>query len=164
MECEMCGKKGGTRRYMVDGTVMNLGLECSKFGQPLDSPAAPGSQAAVSQNLERRQQRMTSRDVYQQETWDLVDDYGIRIKNGREKKGWSHEQLGNKVSARVPQLKQIESNHLRPSDDMAKRMEKELGITLLEKVEAGPAKVGGTAKAGSGLTIGDILKDALNKK
>ncbi len=160
----MCGKKGGTRRYMVGGVTMNLGMECAKFGEPLDSPAAPGSQAAVSQNLERRQQRMTSRDVYQQETWDLVDDYGTRVKTAREKKGWTHEQLGNKVSARVPQLKQIESNHLRPSDDMAKRMEKELGITLLEKVEAGPAKVQGTQKAGSGLTIGDILKDAMNKK
>ncbi len=164
MECEMCGKKGGTRRYLVSGTTMNLGPECAKFGQPLDSPAAPGSQAAVSQNLERRQQRMTSRDVYQQDTWDLVDDYGTKVKAAREKKGWSHDELGNKVSARVPQLKQIESNHLRPSDVLAKNLEKALGITLLEKVEAGPAKVQGTQKAGAGLTIGDLLKDAMNKK
>lgn len=164
MECEMCGKTIGTRRFMVDNTVMNLGTCCSKYGTPLDAPAPKGSQAAVSQNLERRQTRMTGRDIYKEETWDLVDDYGTRIRVAREKRGWSHDQLGNKVSARVPQLRQIEANHLRPSDDLAKRFERELGITLLEKVDAGPAKVGsGTTKA-SGLTIGDLLKDAMKKE
>ncbi len=161
-ECEMCGSKSGTRRYMVSGTEMRLGMCCAKYGEPLDAPATPGSQAAVAQNLERRQSRMGSKDVYAQETWDLVSDYGTRIRQAREKKGWSHDQLGNKVSARVPQLKQIEANHLRPSDDLAKRFEKELGITLLEKVEATAPQP--KAQGGKGLTIGDLLKDAMNKK
>src|SRR6185503_10471310 len=30
MQCEMCGKTVGTRRYMVEGTVMSLGLECAR--------------------------------------------------------------------------------------------------------------------------------------
>lgn len=164
MECEMCGKKIGTRRHMVDGTVMELGSCCSKYGTPMDAAAPQGSQAAVSQNLERRQSRMTGRDIYKEETWDLVEDYGTRIRRARAAKGWSHDQLGNKVSARVPQLRQIEANHLRPSDDLARRFERELGITLLEKLDAGPAKVGtGAKKGGSGLTIGDLLKDAMKK-
>lgn len=164
MECEMCGKQVGTRRYLVDGTVMNLGAECSKYGTAMDKPAAQGSKAAVAQNLERRAQRMTSRDIYKEEVWDLVEDFGPRIRQARERKGWSHDQLGNRVSARVPQLRQIESGHLRPSDDLAKRMERELGITLMEKVEGGPAPaVTGTKPGGSGLTIGDLLKDAKKK-
>lgn len=165
MECEMCGKPTGTKRHLVDGTVMNLGPCCAKYGQAMDEPAKPGSEAAVRQNLAKRQQRMGRRDVYQEEVWDLVEDYGTRVRQARQKKDWSHAQLGDKVSATVPQLRQIESNHLRPSDDLAKRMEKQLGITLMEKVDAGPAKVGGQKDgAGSGLTIGDILKDAMGKK
>lgn len=166
MECEMCGKSIATRRHDVSGTVMNLGACCSKYGTPLDTPAPQGSRAAVSQNLERRATRMTSRDVYQQETLDLVDDFGKRIRTARERKGWSHEQLGNKVSARVPELHKIEAGGLRPSDDLAKRMERELGISLLEKVDAGPAAVAGQNKGGgkAGLTIGDLLKDAMDKK
>lgn len=165
-ECEMCGKKVGTRRYSVEGTVMNLGLECAKYGTPMDAPAPAGSQAAVQQGLERRAQRMTSRSVYEQEQWVVVDDYGPRIHKAREAKGLSHEQLGNKVSARVPELKHIESGKLRPGDDLAKKLEKELGITLMEKVEGPPPAVSGVKKAGAGagLTIGDLLKDAMDKK
>lgn len=167
MECEMCGKKVGTRRYMVEGTVMNLGLECAKYGTPMDAPAPAGSQAAVAQGLERRAQRMTSRNVYEGEALVLVEDFGRRIQKAREQKGWTHDQLGNKVSARVPELKHIESGKLRPSDDVTKKLEKELGITLLEKVDGPAPVVSGANKkpgAGAGFTIGDILKDAMGKK
>ena len=167
MECEMCGKKVATRRYMVDKTVMNLGLECSKYGSPLDGTAAPGTAASMHQNLERRAARDVRPSVFDaQGSLVLVSDYGVKIHKAREAKGMSHEQLGNKVSARVPELKHIEAGKLRPSDDVTKKLEKELGITLMEKVE-GPAPVlSGQKKAGlsAGLTIGDLLRDAVDKK
>jgi putative transcription factor len=167
-ECEMCGKKVGTRRYMVEGTVMNLGLECAKYGTALDTPtpAPAGSQAAVQQGMERRAQRMASRSVYDQEAWVVVENYGPLIHKAREGRGLTHEQLGNKVQARVPELKHIEAGKLRPGDDLAKRLERELGITLLEKVEGPPPVVSGAKKdaGGAGLTIGDLLKDAAQKK
>jgi putative transcription factor len=169
MECEMCGKKVGTRRYMVEGTVMNLGLECAKYGTPLDAPAAVGTQASMQQGLERRAERMTSRNVYDAGDQSvMVEDFGPRIHKAREAKGLSHEQLGNKVSARVPELKHIEAGKLRPSDAVAKKLERELGITLYEKVEGPAPVVSGVAKKASGgsagLTIGDLLKDAMDKK
>jgi putative transcription factor len=167
MECEMCGKKVATRRFMVDGTIMQLGVCCARYGTALDTPqAAPaGSKAAVQQNLERRASRMKTKDIYAEEVWDLVQDFGRRIREARERNGWSHDQLGNKVSARVPQLRQIEANHLRPSDELAKKFEKELGITLMEKVEGKAPAVSGAQKgSGAGLTIGDLLRDALQKK
>lgn len=168
MQCEMCGNSVGTRRYMVEGTVMNLGLECARYGTPLDAPAPVGTKASMQQGLERREQRMASRNVYDTaDTTVMVEDYGPRIHKAREAKGWSHEQLGNKVSARVPELKHIEAGKLRPSDAVAKKMERELGITLYERLEGPAPVVSGTKKAaagGSGLTIGDMLKDALEKK
>src|SRR5688572_22881245 len=167
MECEMCGKTVATRRYMVDKTVMNLGIECSKYGQALDGTAAVGTQASIHQNLEKRAGRMTSRSVYDaQDPMVLVSDYGVRIHRAREAKGWTHDQLGNKVSARVPELKHIEAGKLRPSDDVTKKLEKELGITLMERVEGPAPVVSGAKKAGpsAGLTIGDLLRDAIDKK
>jgi|SRR5688572_1521834 len=166
MECEMCGKKVGTQRYLVEGTVMRLGIECSKYGTPLDKPAEPGSKAAVQQNLERRVAKSTSRSVFDAESLVLVEDFGPRIHKARDARGMTHDQLGNKVSARVPELKQIEAGKLRPGDDLAKRLQKELGISLFEKVEGTPVVSGTAAKKapGAGLTIGDLLKDALDKK
>lgn len=147
---------------------MNLGLECSKYGQPLDGTAAPGTAASMHQNLERRAGRMANRNVFDaQATLVLVDGYGPKIHKAREAKGLSHEQLGNKVSARVPELKHIEAGKLRPSDDLIKKLEKELGITLMEAVEGPAPVVSGVNKksgTGQGLTIGDILRDAMGKK
>lgn len=162
MECEMCGSQVGTRRYMVSGTVMNLGMCCSKYGQAMDGGAPAGSKAAVEHNLERRAARQQTRNVYNEAVWDLVDDFGARIRSARERRKWTHDQLGNRVSARVPQLRQIESGHLRPSDDLAKRFEKELGITLLEQVDAKGATVP-KAAGGKSLTIGDLIKQAKQK-
>ena len=168
MECEMCGKKVGTKRYMVEGTVMNLGLECAKYGTPMDAPAPVGTQASMAQGLARREERMSSRNVYDGGDQSvMVEDFGPRIHKAREAKGLSHEQLGNKVSARVPELKHIEAGKLRPSDAVAKKLERELGITLFEKVEGPAPVVSGVAKkgaAGAGLTIGDLLKVAIDKK
>lgn len=167
MQCEMCGKTVATRRYMVDKTVMNLGIECSKYGSPLDAPAPTGSPAALHQNLEKRADRMMSRSVYDaQESMVLVTDFGPRIHKARDAKGWTHDQLGNKVSARVPELKHIEAGKLRPSDDVAKKMERELGITLFEKVEGPAPAISGVKKPGpsAGLTIGDLLRDAIDAK
>ena len=166
MECEMCGKKVATRRYMVDKVVMNLGIECSKYGVALDAPAPAGSQAAIHQNLERRATKAAPKSVFEGETRVLVAGYGPLIHKAREAKGLTLDQLGNKVSARVPELKHIESGKLRPGDDLAKRLEKELGITLLENVEGPAPTVSGTKPkpgSGAGLTIGDLLKDAQAK-
>jgi len=162
----MCGRKIGTRRYMVDGTVMSLGACCAKYGTPLDQPAPQGSQASVQQGLERRATRSVRRDVYSEQGEEvLVEDFGRRVREARERKGWSHPQLGDKVSARVPQLHKIEANQLRPSDDLARRIEKELGITLFEKVERPAAVSGATGKQpAQGLTLGDLIKDAMKKK
>ena len=166
MECEMCGKKVATRRYLVDGTTMNLGIECSRFGSPLDAPAPAGTQGAVAQGLERRATRMAPKSIFTQDAMVLVEGYGPLIHRAREQKGLTHDQLGNKVSARVPELKQIEAGKLRPSDDVARRLERELGIKILEPVQAAPAAPASKpgAKGAGSLTIGDLLRDALEKR
>lgn len=164
MECEMCGKSQNTRRFMVGQTVMNLGSCCAKYGQEIGQQAPQGTAASRQAGLERRAQRMTSKSVYDQDQMDLVEDYGTRVSQARQRKNVAYEVLGTKVHATVQQLHKIERNELRPSDKLAKALERELGITLFEKIDA-PAQVGGVKQAGkAGLTIGDLLKDAMNKK
>lgn len=164
MECEMCGKSIATRRYMVSGTQMNLGSCCAKYGEEIGGTAPQGSAASRQAGLERRAQRMTSKNVYQDDVLDLVEDFGQRVAAARQRKNIAYEMLGTKVHATVQQLHKIERNELRPSDKLAKALERELGITLFEKIDA-PAQVGGVKKAGgkAGLTIGDLLKDAMKK-
>lgn len=144
---------------MVDGVVMNLGACCSKYGKPLDQPNTAGN---VEQGLQRRAARQQSKSVYTEDQWDLVENFGRVIRQAREKKKIPKDVLGGRVAATVPQLNQIEAGTLRPSDKVAKALERELGITLLEKADnsAIPAQ---KKSDGKGLTIGDLLKDAMDK-
>lgn len=159
----MCGRAGKTRRVLIDKTAMNVCAECAKFGTPTGSSGEEGSDVApnVAEGLERRKRRMgTRKDVFSSETMalELVDDFGDRIQNARQKKGWTREELGSRIKQPVNVVGQYEAGTLNPPDDVAKRIEKALGITLLDKVAGGvPAKRGG---GGRGLTLGDMIKDA----
>jgi len=162
----MCGKDAPrTRRFLVDRTVLNVGPECEKFGKALDpgpgglKDVRPGN---VPLAMEMRKKRTSSRDVYADASMqmDLVDDFGPRILAAREKKGWSRQDLGGRVGEREASLHRIETGALRPTDETAKKLERELGITLYQKPDTVATKKQGAAS----FTLGDALRDALEKR
>lgn len=111
--------------------------------------------------MERRTQRMGQRDLYASESMqkELVEDYAERIRTAREKHGWTRQDLGGRVGEREVSLGHIESGALRPVDDVARKLERELGIILFEPVKA----VTINKNPARGLTLGDMLRDAMQK-
>lgn len=166
MQCELCGRPAArTRRFLVEGTVLTVGPECERFGKALDP--GPGPPAVVPPGhvplaMEMRQRRQASRDVFADESMqrELVADFGPRIRTARERKGWTRQDLGGRVGEREPTLQRIEAGQLRPTDKIARKMERELGIQLYEKVEGVAPR---PAHAG-GFTLGDALRGATDKK
>lgn len=162
----MCGRDvARTRRFLVERSVLNVGPECERFGKSLEpgpeglKEAAPGN---VSLAMEMRRKRGTSRDVYSDETmqYELVQDFASRIQSAREKKGLTRQQLGARVGEREVTITRIEAGGLRPTDEVVRRIERELGILLFQRVESVSAK----PAAAGGMTLGDMLRDALAKK
>lgn len=84
-----------------------------------------------------------------------MEDYADRIREARESQGWTQQFLAHKLNERESFIKNIESGHMAPPVAVAKRLEKLLGIQLLEK----PSREEGVAKVelGSDLTLGDIV-------
>ena len=87
---------------------------------------------------------------------ELVSDWNELIKNTREKKGLSREELGFRIGERTVTISKIENGDLRPSDKMIEKLEKELGITLFEKV-TDISSIPGSSHS-RGYTIGDFIK------
>jgi len=69
-----------------------------------------------------------------EEEYELVEDFGDKIKRAREKLGLTQSELATKMKIKVSLLKKIESGKLYPPIELAKKLEKLLGIELLEKV------------------------------
>ncbi|MDD5959660.1 MAG: multiprotein bridging factor aMBF1 [Methanobrevibacter wolinii] len=137
MDCEMCGKpiKGNPIRIKIDGAVMDVCKDCSKFGKvqkvPRRSKFAQNKKGKNSRN--NTPKRNYSRN--DEPTDELVEDYGSIIKHARESQKLSRKELGQKINEKVSVITNVESEKMEPDLKLAKKFEKELNIKLIEKAE-----------------------------
>ncbi len=94
------------------------------------------------------------------ERYEVVPDYAERVRRARERLGMSQEELAIRVKERVNVIKRIEAGTLTPTVDLAKRLEKVLGIKLLEPVveEELGAQATRRRRGEFELTLGDIVE------
>ncbi len=92
----------------------------------------------------------------QLERYELVEDFAQRIRSARERLGWSISTLAEKVKESTSTIRRIESGKLRPTIDLARRLEEILGIKLLVPVveEEASAEAMRTSKY---VTLGEIV-------
>lgn len=156
MQCELCGRDSGEscRPALIDGVKMYLCPSCIKHGQAIKE--THGTPTHVHKSLVKRTIRRREKDVFEKMNIELVPDWAERIKKARKQKGLTREQLGFNIGQRTVTISKIENNELRPSDEVAKKLEKGLNITLFEEVK----KSDGTTKTSfsSRLTLADFIK------
>lgn len=94
---------------------------------------------------------------------ELVENYHVKIRQAREKLGFSHEDLGKRMSEKVSLLRKIETGKMTPDNRLATLFERTLKIKLIvpAKEEKTPQTTVSKA-AGRELTLGDLIK--LDKK
>ncbi|MFO7677596.1 MAG: multiprotein bridging factor aMBF1 [Thermoplasmatota archaeon] len=152
MSCELCGRESkGCRVGLIDGVKMSLCPDCLKHGQAVQEVHRP---SAVKPVIPRRKPAFT-KDVYKDMEKELISDWSEVIKEARKKKGLTREELGFKIGERTVTIAKIENGDLRPSDKMIAKLEKELGITLLEAVK----EVTTTRQSSTGFTLGDFIRN-----
>ena len=155
MECELCGRVGECKPAMVDGVKMMLCPSCLKHGHGVR--ITPVQESTKNIPVLSRIKKPVVKDVYKNMDKELVSDWNTRIKNAREKKGLTREELGFRIGERTVTISKIENGELRPSDKMIEKLEKELNITLLEEVSSVPSFSTGS-RSSSGFTLGDFIK------
>lgn len=163
MICEMCGKEVPvTKPAFIEGSRLNVCQNCIKFsddyknGQATKTSAAGPSAQVIEQRLQRREQRLQSKDVYRgTETVQIVADYGDVIKNARVAKGMDLEQFAASILEKRGILAKVEAYDLTPDDKLIKKLEKALDIKLTETVSAGGNIGGGKSTK---MSLGDFIK------
>lgn len=138
----MCGKKTQhTTKVMIDGAILNVCDDCAKFGTPviehnnfkrvesvkvtLPEPATRVPDTHPAKNAVKK--KISEEDL------DIVEDYPEIVKNAREKLGMSQADLAARIFERKNVIASIERGDLLPDIKTARKLEKILGITLLEK-------------------------------
>ncbi len=76
------------------------------------------------------------------------------MQRAREGKGWSREDLGRKINEKVSVITHLENGEIHPSDKFIKKLEKTLGIELMEAVE--DIHITGSMES-KGMTLADFI-------
>ena len=155
MQCELCGRVCDCKPATVDGVKMMLCPGCMRHGQGIET--TPETSFDVQKPILERIKRPKVKDVYKDMNKELVSGWNDLIKNARKKKGLSREELGFRIGERTVTIAKIENGDLRPSDKMVEKLEKELGITLVEEVSS-VHSISTGSRSNRGLTLGDFVK------
>lgn len=170
--CDLCGNRAFLKKYRIEGAEVLACAQCGKFGTPIETPP-PRRRARPTGSLGQTTtprsdggpsrsggQRPPSRRV--NEELRLMDGYGEAIAKARQKLGLSRKELAENLFIRETLLLRIESEKVRPKDELVKKVEKALDISLMEKagsdelVEA--SQFQSQSSRNRTLTLGDFAK------
>lgn len=128
---------------------------CAAYGKILTEPIKKNTP------IKTAPRRYKERDIFEGMDTILVPNWAERIKNTREKKGLTREQLGAAIGQRTVTIAHLENGELHPTDEMARKIERELDIILLEKISSTRQTTNNTK--GMERTIGDLLNHENNQ-
>jgi len=184
--CEMCGAPIEGRAYtiVVEGTEMIVCERCyrrymerasrTRMDEPMRlrvaprreehvrvaeprRPARPASGPARPAAARPRPRPRRSSGLGGVEKYEVVEDYAVRVRRAREKLGLSQKELAQRVKVGENVIKRIEAGTLVPPIDLARRLERVLGVKLLEPVAEEYEEEGGGGEDFY-LTLGDVAE------
>jgi putative transcription factor len=140
----MCGEtiRGQPKIVRVEGAELQVCAKCGKFGTEVQQmrrtdivrpagtkPAGNVKSPAVTPSAYRK------RDMFDFIEGEIVDDYNVKIRNARMEMGLSQKDLALQMKEKEHLIQKIENHDLIPEEHVRKKLEKVLGIRLIDAPE-----------------------------
>ncbi|GAB6863127.1 hypothetical protein JCM17092_32170 [Haloplanus litoreus] len=87
---------------------------------------------------------------------EVATDYDDRIRTAREDRGLSQEELANELNEKASLIRKLERGDMLPSDEVQRKLEHELDISLSEGGGDEDAEWSGGSSTTT--TLGDVVK------
>ncbi|MBI2208727.1 TIGR00270 family protein [Candidatus Woesearchaeota archaeon] len=146
MLCDMCGSSGSMFKAEVEGAVLTVCQNCSRFGKILGAVKQHEVEKIRQKKAEEKPEAM---DI-------IVDNYAEKIRKGREELGLTQKDFAKKLNEKESLIHQLESGNFHPNIELAKKLQKALGIKLIEEYEEKHEEL--RHEKAEGFTIGDFIK------
>src|SRR3989344_4859125 len=140
--CDMCGRQGGLVTAEVEGVEMNVCQNCARYGTVRRKPDAV---------------RVSPQKMHKEQPFRVTHHYAGVLRQAREKQGLSQEDFARFLQERESIIAKWEQGRMQPSVEVARRLEKTLGVMLVEE-ELEQAFVQEKIPKGDGFTLGDFMK------
>ncbi len=175
VQCEMCGTETGSPTTIkVEGAELEVCDDCTEFGTAVttqdtsststkystsssgtssgsDSSGGGGGSSGGSSGGSRR------RDMFD-EMDEVARDYDQRIREAREARDLSQEELADQLNEKASLIRKLEHGDVLPSDEVQRKLERGLDISLSAGGSGGEdAEWEGGSGPGE-TTLGDVVK------
>ena len=168
MQCEMCGAEtDNPTTIQTEGTQLEVCSNCTEFGTVLHDEerkkskksSGSGSSSSGGGGGTTRQSPPSSGGGPSHDPLDelgtLAPDYDQRVRNARENAGMKQEELADELNEKLSLIRKIERGEMRPSEDVRRKLESALGVSLTEEVGGEEWE---TDESSGGYTVGDIIE------
>lgn len=146
VSCDLCGREAKLIDAIVEGSMLSVCQNCAKFGNVVP----------ITKTI-RVEERPVIIKKEPEEIEIVMEDYAEKIKQARENAQLKQEDLARKINEKESIIHKIESKHIKPSIELARKLEKFFNIKLIEKYEDKTEKRELNLNDKE-ITIGDLIK------
>ena len=169
-QCEMCGaERASLTTTKVEGAELELCDDCKEFGTEVRTQSSSSTSTKYSTSSSGSKSSSSSssggssggggsrrrRDMFD-DMDEIAGDYDDRIRGAREGRGLSQEDLAGELNEKVSLIRKLERGDILPSDDVRKKLERKLDITLVEGDSTDDSEWSGGGSTTT--TLGDVVK------
>lgn len=142
--CEMCGKEDNLVLALVEGVELNVCSKCASFGKIIKKHI----KKEIKKEIIKKPQ--PEREIIMV----IREDFSNLIRNKREKMGLKQDEFAKFLNEKESVIQKIENGNYLPSIEMARKLEKQLNILLIEEKIVEPQHLKAKEDV---LTIGDAI-------
>lgn len=151
MNCDLCGKtEESLFKAIIEGVELDVCSNCGKFGKILASAHRPSAKEQHRQFIKRHEEQKEEKIML------LIEDYSGVIKKRRESIGLTQKDFANMINEKESIIHKIETGSFEPQLALAKKLERVLGIKLVEEHQEKHESF--KRKKEEGFTLGDFIK------
>jgi putative transcription factor len=151
--CDICGKSPVRAQILLEGAKLLACGSCMRGGKILhrfyDEEAGAAVAAGPTTVIEASE--------------EISEDFARIVKSARERIGLPISVVAERINEQESYLHAIEGGRLSPTIEVARKLEKELGVKLVDKTSATVAPSQPASRAYTPPTLGDMV-DTKKKK
>lgn len=167
LSCDVCGSpiEGEPIIVEIEGAVLTLCPKCGRkyintkgvrvIRGPTQVQVGTQGVSVVKYESRRGTTYRISRPRVNVDRYEVVENYAELIREARESLGMGRDVLAKVVGIKESVLKRIEDGQLIPDIELARKLEKVLGVSLLRESEEVGMDV--TKPIDTTLTLGDVV-------
>ncbi len=130
-QCEICGAeiKGEVYHIAIGASELRVCKSCARHGTIVEEKKAKArarGTAEVPARTKRKSKLYEQMDLDIEAGMEIMEDYGRKIKEAREKAGIKQTELAKRINEKQSLLRKIEHEEIIPSEEVKKKIERVL--------------------------------------